>query len=86
MDGIQIVEYSPNYFSEVRRIFSEANYELVNIAIIRGLKSLQVQIVIFSTFLFGFLLHSTQTGVLLVSTIIGLQVYFIRTFYQNYVK
>ena len=86
MDGIQIVEYSPNYFSEVRRIFSEANYELVNIAIIRGLKSLQVQIVIFSTFLFGFLLNSTQTGVLLVSIIIGLQVYFIRTFYQNYVK
>ena len=86
MDTVQIVKYSPEYHSEVRIIFSEANYELVNIAIIRGIKSLQVQVVLLSTFLFGFLIHSALAGVFLVLSIIGLQIYFIRTFYRNYVK
>ena len=85
MHGVQIVDYSPEYHSDVRRIFSEANYELVNIAIIRGIKSLQVQIVIVSAFIFGYLIQSWLTGVLLVSVIIGLQIYFICTFYHNYV-
>ena len=86
MDEVQIVTYSPENHSAVRRLFSNGMLEHRKAAIFCGLNSAKLQILIVLAFMLGCFLYSFLFGVLLVFVVVGMQVYMVCWCYQEYVR
>ena len=86
MDEVQIVTYSPENHSAVRRLFSNGMLEHRRAAVFCGLQSAKLQILIVSAFSLGYFLCSFLLGVLFVTTIIGIQAVMVCWCYQEYVR
>ena len=86
MDEVQIITYSAENHSDVRRLFSSGMLEHRKAAVYFGLTSAKLQALLLSVFLLGYSCHSTWLGLGSILIVMVLQTFMVCWCYQTYVR
>ena len=86
MDEVQIVTYSAENHSVVRRLFSNGMLEHRKAAVFVGLSSTKLQASLLSVFLLGYFCHSTWLGIGSMFIVMVLQAYMVYWWFNTYVR
>lgn len=86
MDEVQIVTYSAENHSAVRRLFSDGMLEHRKAAVFAGLSSTKLQALLLFVFLLGYFCHSTWLGIGSMFIVMVLQAYMVYWWFNTYVR
>ena len=86
MDEVQIVTYSAENHSAVRRLFSDGMLEQRKAAVFAGLSSTKLQALLLSVFLLGYFCNSAWLGIGSMFIVMVLQAYMVCWCFNTYVR